>query len=153
MKKTFAALFTTSSRGTPQPPKVLVKMGENHLYRGPNPLHSSEIGDYIAEMSEGQGTRSVHILVRGVKGSQLRYTKVGAPYSPGFFDLTQSQPDAFMKPMLDKVLVTGWTMYDLRELRDGFDSLGSTGEDVERLVFGYDFLILIPEVTPSVQIR
>jgi len=153
MKKTFALDFVAASRGASQGPKVLVKMGSNHLYKGRNPLHSSEIGDYIAEIAEGQGERSVHALVLGVKASQLHYTKVGSPYASRSLDLTQEPSDAFMKPMFDRLLVTGWTMYDLRDLRDGFDSLGSTGADMERLVFGYDFLVLIPEATPSVQIR
>ena len=153
MKRSFAAGFEEASKERSGPPKVLVKLGGNHLYRGRNPLHSSEIGDYIAEIAEGGGMQSLHILVLGVKGSQLHYAKVGSPYEPGTFDLTNESSYAFMKPMFDLLLAKSWTMYDLRPLRDGFDSLGSTGEDMERLVFGYDILVLIPETSPSAQIR
>src|SRR5262249_15676304 len=89
MKKTFADHLQQASRPALGPPKVLVKMGSYHLYRGRNPLHSNEIGNFIAEIAEGQGAQSVHILVFGVKGSQLHYSKVGAPYEPGTFDLTK----------------------------------------------------------------
>ena len=153
MKRSFAVRFEEGSRQTKRPPKVLVKMGADHLYRGRNPLHSSELGDYIAEIAEGAGAKSLHILVLGVKGSQLRYGKVGSPYEPGSFDLTKDPSYAFMKPMFDNLLAAGWTMYDLRPLRDDFDSLLSASEDMERLVFGYDLLVLIPQASPSTQIR
>lgn len=153
MKTTFARDYAKATGKTQDSPKMLIKMGTNHLYRGRNPLHSSEIGDYVSELAEGQGRRSLHILILGVKGSQLHYTKVGAPYEPGALDLTQDQSFEYMRPMFDQLLTTGWTIFDLRPLRDDFGSLGATGEDVERLVFGYDILILIPNVTASSQIR
>lgn len=151
MKQLFAHRADASTGD--RDPKVLVKMGADHLYKGRNPLHSSELGDYIAERAEGHGQRSLHVMVFGLTGEQLRYTKVGAPYSPGPLDLATDQSFAFMTPLFDARLRDGWTMYDLRALREHFDSVGHSSEDLERLVFGYDLVVLIPTVTPSSQIR
>ena len=149
MKQSFARRMDASTGD----PKILIKMGADHLYRGRNPLHSSELGDYVSERAEGRGERSLHIMIFGVTGQQLRYTKVGAPYAPAPVDLTTDPDFAFMKPFFDARLTDGWTMYDLRPLRDNFAALGHPGEDLERLVFGYDLIVLIPRVMPSSQIR
>ncbi len=52
-----------------QPQKVLVKFGEWHLYKGFNPLHQRDLGNYIAEMADAQGSTSLHICVLGAKGT------------------------------------------------------------------------------------
>jgi len=43
----------------------------------------------------------------------------------------------------------GWTVFDLRKLR------GEAISDLslQRLILGYDLLVLIPEATPATQIR
>ena len=46
-----------------------------------------------------------------------------------------------------------WTVFDLRPLRREFASFGQVDRDLERLVFGYDMLVLIPEVTAQADIK
>ena len=41
----------------------------------------------------------------------------------------------------------GWTLYDLRPLRVHFSQTGIADAGYERLVFGYDFLLLVPRTT------
>jgi len=46
----------------------------------------------------------------------------------------------------------GWTMFDLRGLRKGFRALEPVGKEMERIIFGYDLMVQIPNATPSKQI-
>lgn len=48
--------------------KVLLKFGDWHLYKGYNPLHQRDLGNYIAEIADGQGSSSLHICVLGAGG-------------------------------------------------------------------------------------
>jgi hypothetical protein len=43
--------------------------------------------------------------------------------------------------------------FDLRGLRKGLHSLEPVDKELERMIFGYDLMVLIPNATPSAQIR
>jgi hypothetical protein len=94
-------------------------------------------------------------MILGVKGSQLRFAGIGRPYQAGDFNLAEDKDSdfLFLKPMFDNLETTDWTMFDLRGLRQGFRSLEPVDKEMERLIFGYDLLILIPNATSSKQIQ
>jgi hypothetical protein len=45
------------------------------------------------------------------------------------------------------------TIFDLRAFRNDFGSLGAVDREMERLVFGYDFLVLIPNAIPAATLQ
>ena len=45
----------------------------------------------------------------------------------------------------------GWTLFDLRGLRKSY--FGPDEIELERIVFGYDFIVLIPNAKASTQIQ
>jgi hypothetical protein len=155
MKANFVADYQQATQSEGKPPKVLIKTGEFHSSKGFNPLHNNDLGNYVAEMADGQGTTSLHIAILGMKGSQLRFAGIGRPYQPGDFNLAEDKDSdfLFLKPMFDNLETGGWTMYDLRGLRKGLHSLEPVDKEMERLIFGYDLLVLIPNATPSKQIQ
>ncbi|HET6936275.1 MAG TPA: hypothetical protein VFI72_15645, partial [Candidatus Angelobacter sp.] len=154
MKSNFVSDYSVASRAEGNPPKVLFKFGGNHMYKGFNQLHSNEIGNYALELAEGQGKQSVHILILAVSGEQLAFSGVGRPYHTERVDPEDKNSDiGRLKPIFEKMNPQGWTMFDLRGLRQGFGSLGQKSTDVERIVFAYDFLILIPQAKASTQIQ
>jgi hypothetical protein len=55
--------------------------------------------------------------------------------------------------MFDNLESNGWTMFDLRGLRKGLHSLEPLDKEMERMIFGYDLLVLIPDANPSNQIQ
>lgn len=55
----------------------------------------------------------------------------------------------FMKPFVDAAGSEGWTVFDLRKLRG--ESISDPS--LQRLVLGYDLLVLVPEATAATQIR
>lgn len=131
-------------------PKVLVKVGAWHAYRGLNPLRSSEIGNLIGEAAEGHKVEAVNLIVLGVKGAQLRAAGVGRPAAPQPLDLAHDKDSDYkvLAPFFAE-LGKDWTLFDLRTLRPQLGKLGPIDPELERVIFGFDFLVLIPDPKPS----
>jgi hypothetical protein len=72
----FAANYTRAATASAAPPKVLVKLGGYHVYRGLNPVRGSGVGNCIAEFAEGQGAQSLHIRLMAVEGWQPIHPKI-----------------------------------------------------------------------------
>jgi hypothetical protein len=151
MKKNFSEPFAASSQSNGILPKVFFKFGAYHMFRGINPLHSSELGNLISEAAEANQFKSVHILIAGVKGEQLRFAGIGKPAEAGPLDLAgdKDSPFLFFKPLFDTQVENSWTLYDLRALRDGFSKYGKIDPELERVIFGYDFVVFIPNPKAS----
>jgi hypothetical protein len=131
--------------------KMLFKFGDWHLYKGLNPLLQLDLGNFIAEKADGEGAQSLHIIILGAKGSHLGFAGYGKPYAAQDFELVKDDDYAFMKPFLDSPITDGWSLYDLRNLRH--TAVGKLSNDMERLIYGYDLLVVIPKVNASEQIH
>ena len=59
----------------------------------------------------------------------------------------------FLKPAFENLEPSGWTVFDLRPLRRAFGSFGQVDPDMEKVILGYDLLVVIPVATPSSQIQ
>jgi erythromycin esterase-like protein len=151
MKTTFQADYASAQHSDSAPPKVLFKFGAYHMGRGLNVLHSSEIGDYVAEVAEGRGLKSVHIMIFGVKGAQSAFAGIGKPYAEAPLDLADDANSqlAWAKPLYGNLLEKSWTVFNTRVLRDKFGSFAGVDPEMERMIFAYDYIVLIPETTAS----
>ncbi len=151
MKRTFRPKFTEAWGKEGKPPKVLFKFGAWHMFRGMNPMHSNELGNMATEFAESNGLKSVHILILGVKGEQAHFAGIGRPFQAAPVDLAGDKDSdfLFLKPFFENQLEGAWTMYDLRAFRAPFGKFGKVDDETERMVFGYDFLVLIPHPTAS----
>ena len=138
------------------PPPVLFKFGALHVMKGLNTLHSREIGNYVAEVADGMGRPSLHILIMAVKGNQRRFAGVGKPYvaapvdqvGPGVSDFP------YAKPIFERALgERGWSLFDFRDLRRWAIGQRDLDPRLIGLFFGFDVAVLIPEGTPSDQIQ
>lgn len=130
----------------PQHQRVLLKFGDWHLYKGFNPLNQRDLGNYVAELADGQGSTSLHICVLGAKGMHRRYAGYDRPTKVESFVMDEDRDYRWLKPVIDNQLPNVWTLFDLRKLR--FQALDAD-RDMERLIYGYDLLIVIPELTPA----
>ncbi len=153
MKTLFAANYARAARNAAAPPKVLLKFGAYHVFRGLNPVHGSGIGNYVAELAEGQAARSLHICLLPVKGSQPIRPRVGQPAQRRPFNLEDDPGFRYLQPMFGNLLQTDWTMFDLRPLRQEFSRPGAITAELAAFVFGFDILVLVPEGRPSTEIR
>jgi hypothetical protein len=154
MKTLFAANYARAARTAGAPPKVLLKFGAYHVYRGLNPVHGSGIGNYVAEFAEAQGAQSLHISLMAVKGSQPIHPRVGQPAQLRPFNLEDEPGSRYLQPLFSSLLGSDWTMFDLRPLRQDLNMPGGAiNPDLAALVFGYDILVIVPEGRPSTEIR
>ncbi|HEY3769342.1 MAG TPA: hypothetical protein VGN44_11775 [Candidatus Angelobacter sp.] len=151
MKERFSRNYVQSAKGGPAP-KVILKFGAFHMFKGFNPLLNNDLGNYVTELADGLGLKSIHILVLGVEGTKLEVEKVSTSEQIAPFDLKSGDYHLGFRPMLNLVLDQGWTLFDLRGLRKDFKS-SDVERDIERLTFGYDFLLLIPRVAAASQIQ
>lgn len=145
LKRNFRLDLEAAARDQPQ--KVLVKFGDWHLYKGLNPLHQRDLGNYIAEVADAQGSTSLHICVLGAKGTLRVYGGYDRPTQLEKFVIDGDHDYRWLKPAVENQLPNAWTVYDLRKLR--FMELGPLDPDMERMVYGYDLLVIVPEVTPA----
>lgn len=127
--------------------KIIVKFGDWHLYKGFNPLHHLDLGDYIAEYADGNNEESLHICVLGAKGIHRTIGKYGQPSATQNFTLVEDPMYSWMVPAIANQFLDSWTLYDLRKLR--FQSLPGVDPNFARLIDGYDLLVIIPEITPA----
>jgi hypothetical protein len=148
MKQTLAA-YLRASGAYATPPKIFFKFGEEHLYRGVNPLRNLDLGNFVSEMGDGLGLRDLHVLALGASGRQSKFAGIGKPWASSAYAL--DDPDhkrfAFLAPFVANMVPDAWTLYDLRPLRVHFSQAGIADAGYERLVFGYDFLLLVPQTT------
>jgi len=135
MKQNFVAPFSRAMQPGSTPPKVLFKFGDMHMFRGMNPLHSSELGNLAGEFAEAYGLKSVNILILGLKGQQVRFAGIGKPSQPGSFDNTAEKDSdfPFLKPLFENLVAGSWTIYDLRSLRSGFSKYEKVDPKLERI--------------------
>jgi hypothetical protein len=150
MKRTLLDHIGAAAKADKAFPKVMLKLGAWHLYRGLNPLRSSEVGNMVGEAAEGHAVEAVNVLLLGVKGQQLAVAGVGRPPHAVTLDLADKDSDfKFLAPFFAATDAHGWTLFDLRALRPGFRKLGALDPELERMIFGYDFLVLIPDPKPA----
>jgi hypothetical protein len=156
MKTQFAANYTRAEKSEAAAPKVLLKFGALHGYRGLNPVHGSGIGNYIGELAESLGAQSLHIYVLPVKGRQPIYPRVGQPAQLAPFNFADQAGWRYLQPIFGNLLPQGWTLFDLRALRR--EAAAPPGArvaidpDLATLIFGYDILVVVPEGTPNTQL-
>jgi len=136
-----------ATKEDPQWQRVLLKFGEWHLYKGFNPLHQRDLGNYIAELADAQGSSSLHICVLGARGTHRMYGGYDRPTKLEKFVMDEDQNYGWLKPAIDNQLPNAWTLFDLRQMR--YQMLGPIDPNMERLIYGYDLLIIVPELTPA----
>jgi len=144
MKHNFVAAYEAAG-GQSKHPRVLLKFGDWHLYKGINPLHQRDLGNFVAEFADGRNGTSLHIMVLGAKGTHALFAGYERPLKFDPFVMDQDDDYRWLKPAIDAQKPGSWTLYDLRNLR--FKHLG-LNTDWERTVYGYDMLVIIPELTP-----
>jgi hypothetical protein len=149
LKHNFLEDYQQFRSATGKPPRVLLKFGANHLFKGFDETNINDLGNFVAEFADGLGVTSLHIEVLGIRG------EVAAKFGPGQPDRAVEQetaPGAFAA-LYAAAYPHRWTVLDLRPLRSEFAHLGQVDREVERLILGYDLLVLVPEVTAQAAIQ
>lgn len=147
IKRTLSGYLAKAPAGS----RVLMKFGDVHTAKGVNTLRQRDLGNFVAERADGEGTSSLHVLVMGADGLLGGYNGVGQqvaiqPYTP------VSQADyPWLKDALSARPKTktgpNWLLVDLRRLR------GRPTPDMplgwRQLVQAYDLVVIAPKLTPA----
>jgi len=149
----FLAYDRSAFAATGTHPKVLVKMGAYHLFYGTSMLGDLELGNFLYEYAALQGTNVLNILILAPRGQQLAFAGIGRPYAPVPLDLLHDPRGDFssLAPFVDHLGATP-VIYDLRTLRRSFATAKIENVNLERILYGYDLLVVIPVAHPSHQI-
>jgi hypothetical protein len=149
MKHNFLAKYKHLSATTVKPPRVLLKFGSNHLFKGFDETDLNDLGNFVTEFADGLGSTSLHIEILGIRGEDE------AQFGPGQADraVGKDSSPAPLSPLYAEAYSKELTVFDLRPLRSRFASFRHVDRELERLIFGYDVLVLIPQVSSQVPIQ
>ncbi len=78
LKQHFLTDYAAATADTPAM-RVLFKFGDDHLGKGFNVLHQRDLGNFIAELADGEGAQSLHILVLGARGHHALFAGYAKP--------------------------------------------------------------------------
>ncbi len=142
---------------SPAVPKMLFKFGAYHLARGGSAVAGDEVydlGNLVQNLADVQGQKSLHLLVVGKQGAKvsglglLLAGQQPETYTDEIFNAKASLP---VKQFMDQMQGSSWAVFDLRPLRQAFseDRLQVPGREMQRVITGYDYLVVIPETTAS----
>ena len=133
--------------------RVLFKFGDFHMYKGFNVLHQRDLGNFVAELADGEKAQSLHILVLGARGIHAAFGGYAKPLAHEPFVMTDDPDYKWLAPAIADLLPQPagssgetLTLFDLRTLAFAGSSLSP---EWERVVYGYDLFVLIPELTPG----
>lgn len=146
MKKHFLSYYNASSEADP---KVIVKLGANHVFKGYNSLGAMDIGNFVNEFAAMKGQRSFHIYVGAHKGRQNAYNLLSQSLDDKqkAFDNSQKTNGArFFEAASGET-----SLFDLRPLRTLLFNkrIKNIHPDLRKLIYSYDAFLVIPEATAS----
>jgi hypothetical protein len=142
MKENFLARYRPVRAGRDAPPKVFVKLGANHLFRGLSPTHVLSTGTFLDELAvtEGVRTYSVHVDCRGGEALNVM-TDAPEPCESYFLGSGSVLADALPS---DRIVVV-----DLRSLRSEPAILERLDETSRDLVWAFDGYVAVPNTEPA----
>jgi len=126
--------------------RTLFKYGAAHLARGESFFTIYDIGNLVANLSEANYKKSLHIAIVAQSG------ELGAPLKtfPTSKVNIEKGPLKSMQPFFDTD-TKNWKVYDLINIEKVLNKQGIKIKDVtlNRLIKGYDLLVVVPMATPA----
>lgn len=127
--------------------KNLYKYGAGHLPKGESLLKIQDIGNLVNNIADSQFKSSLHIMIIGKSGIQGVPIKgmENQKLDPNSNDLKH------YKVFYDTIDNDKWHVFNNKEILNKLSSNKIKIEDktLERVIKGYDYLIIVPEVTPA----
>jgi hypothetical protein len=136
---------------TTSDPRIFLKFGDNHMWKGFNDLHQLDLGDFVAELASVEHATSLHIQVLAAKGTLPGFGGYAKPMKDEPFVLSSISDYSWLRPAInmlptDKRTTQRGIVVDLRKLR--FRPITMSSE-WQHLIYGYDLLVILPEFTPA----
>ncbi|HEV7593627.1 MAG TPA: hypothetical protein VGO33_01425 [Gemmatimonadaceae bacterium] len=159
MKRHFVDAYRAAQARGEKRPKAVVKLGANHIFRGPSITDTYEMGSFIPEFAIANGVRSFGMLVVVKRGTTNAYRPFGskeADKTQPYDVLVSEEYKVFdLKSVLESTPVDAWSFIDLRPVRaaalDG--KLKGLSANARRLLLSFDGVVTVPEGHASVYFR
>ncbi len=136
MKQNFLAHYRAAERADGAPPRVMLKFGGYHMYRGATPTHVMGLGGFVTELATQNGREALSIYVAcgpgGFAGNMAGAEACDAPFAEGY---------SFLAPYVsaDEITVFDLRTWKLRPRR--WEHLSA---DARQLIDSFDVLVVIP---------
>ena len=135
MKQRFMEEYRRAEKADGRPPRVVLKLGHWHLFRGLGPSSLQTLGNFVSEFARANGSEALVVALFPL-GEPGAYGDLGRWTDPGPALLARSAGPR------------DWTLVDLRALREGFPRITrelsfEQREAVRRWVFGFDLGLFI----------
>ena len=109
------------------------------------------MGNFVAEHADGEGVKSLHVIVTGARGALGGYSGVGRQVTAQKFDATTGKDSDWSKDVMlarpSDAAPGDWFLVDLRRLRG--DDLEALTPEWRALIRGYDLAVVAPELSAS----
>ena len=142
MKSCFLDHYRRAEARDHAPPRVLLKFGHWHLFRGLGPSNLQTLGDFVSEFAESNRGQSFHIAIfaNNPPGSAEGDLSTWSDSTPAL--LARRAPQ------------TEWTIVDLRALRPDYAPLTAAlspaqRDNFRRWIFGFDAALFIGGLRPG----
>ena len=131
-------------------PKMLMKFGYEHAGRGLS-FNAAiyDVGSLATNLADVQNQKSLHILVTGKQGSATGgFNPDDASKNVRAYTTDQEGP---FRQFYAQTPGTAWNVVNLRPMRQLMlnGKLKVADPRLERIILGYDFLVVIPETTAN----
>lgn len=138
IKETFAQAYRRAKGARAEGPRMLLKLGANHLFRGRTAVNVYDVGNLAAMLAEYEGGHAFNVMVVSGSGTERAFFH---PTAPG---TRREEAAAWSMPLYQAADMERWTVFDLRPLRPLLHSGRlEVNPELERLIWGYDaFLVL-----------
>ena len=125
----------------------LFKYGANHMAKGESFLDVYDIGNLVSSIDDSNYQSSLHLMILGISGTQA------SPFEGYPAEKIDQNAELLttLKPITKIVDGENWCCFDLLPFKNKLMSGKLKVNDVrlERIIKGYDFLVIIPKVTAS----
>lgn len=141
MKMNFLAHYRAAERADGAAPRVMLKFGGYHMYRGPTPTHVLGLGGFVTELATQEGRQALSIYVACGPGGFAGNFDGSTPCDEGF---AEAYP--FLTPYVSADEIT---VFDLRPWKMRPRRWEHLPADVRQLIDTYDVLVVIPNGAAS----
>jgi hypothetical protein len=146
MKRHFMHYYREAAKRDGRAPRALFRIGAFHAGRGLSPINQFEVGNLASELAVSNGSESLHLLVI-VRGGHfnkwLPFVDDTAARNSSY-DARGELKQVGAVPFVDHAVDGAWSVFDMTPLRHS-PARKAGGTLFERLVFAYDYVVVVPE--------
>lgn len=126
-------------------PRVMMKFGSSHMVRGRSFTNVFDLGTLASEIADVHGGHSFGVLMLGGAGT------THAVIDPRAFTTVQApvETDGWVKAFYDAADPRRWTVFDLRPLRPRIPRLGTLPDDLLKVLYGFDAVVILSGSGPQ----